>query len=99
MDDRSRARRDRKTSKQSRDRASLDRTAAWEALAALRLLVSDAEDNAEDMLLIGRAQGIIMQSRGLPPRQALLELCAQASQNETTLADASRDIVGKDGSA
>ena len=92
-DDRSRARRDRKTSKQGRERASGDRGAAWEALAALRLMVTDAEDNAEDMLLIGRAQGIIMQERGLPPTQALLELCVQASQNDKSLADASLDIV------
>jgi hypothetical protein len=99
VDDRARARRDRKVSKQDRERAVGDRSAAWEALAAIRLMLSDAEDDAEDMLLIGRAQGIIMQSRGLPPTQALLELCAQASQNETTLADISRDVVGKDGSA
>lgn len=93
VDDRSRARRDRKTSKQGRDRASGDRGAAWEALAALRLLVSDAEDSAEDMLLIGRAQGIIMQEGGLPPTQALLELCMQATQNDKSLAEASHDIV------
>jgi hypothetical protein len=93
VDDRSRARRDRKTSQLNRERASGDRGAAWEALAALRLMVTDAEDNAEDMLLIGRAQGIIMQERGLPPTQALLELCMQASQKETTLAGASHNIV------
>jgi hypothetical protein len=99
VDDRSRARRDRKTSKQNRERASGDRGAAWEALAALRLLVSDAEENAEDMLLIGRAQGIIMQERGLPPTQALLELCMQASQNDKSLAGASHDIVAAPSSA
>jgi hypothetical protein len=93
VDDRGRARRDRKTSKQDRERASQDRGAAWEALAALRLMLNDAEDGAEDMLLIGRAQGIIMQERGLPPTQALLELCVQASQNDKTLAAASHDIV------
>jgi hypothetical protein len=93
VDDRSRARRDRKTSQQHRERACEDRSAAWEALAALRLLINDAEDNAEDMLLIGRAQGIIMQERGLPPTQALLELCMQASQNENSLSSASHNIV------
>jgi hypothetical protein len=93
VDDRSRARRDRKTSKQNRERASLDRSGAWDALAALRLMLNDAEDNAEDMLLIGRAQGIIMQERGVPPTQALLELCMQASQNDKSLAGASHDIA------
>jgi hypothetical protein len=93
VNDRSRARRDRKTSQQHRERASGDRGAAWEALAALRLLINDAEDNAEDMLLIGRAQGFIMQERGLPPTQALLDLCMQASQNDKSLADASHDIA------
>jgi hypothetical protein len=93
VDDRSRARRDRKTSKLNRERASWDRGAAWQSLAALRLMVSDAEDDAEDMLLIGRAQGIIMQERGVPPTQALLELCVQASQNDKGLADASLNIV------
>ena len=93
VDDRGRARRDRKVSQQGRVRASGDRSAAWEAVAAIRLMLSDAEDEAEDMLLIGRAQGIIMQERGLPPTEALLELCAQSSRNATSLAGAALHIV------
>lgn len=93
VDDRVRARRDRKVSQQGRERAVGDRSAAWEAIAAIRVLVSDAEIDAEDMLLIGRAQGIIMHERGLPPTEALLELCVQARQNETSLAGASHAIV------
>jgi hypothetical protein len=50
-------------------------------------------NDAEDMLLIGRAQGIIMQERGLALTQALLELCVRASQNDKTFAAASHDIV------
>ena len=96
VDDRSRARRDRKAAKRNRDRASEDRGGAWEALAALRLLLNTAEDDAEDMLLIGRAQGIIMNERGLPPTEALLELCAQSSRNATSLAGAALQIVEDD---
>jgi hypothetical protein len=93
VDDRSRARRDRKISKSGRARASGDRNAAWKAVAAIRMMLTDAEDNAEDMLLIGRAQGIIMQERGLPPTKALLELLGQANQDAVSLADAALHII------
>lgn len=94
-DDRGRARRDRQVSQRGRERASGDRSAAWEAVAAIRLMLSDAEDDdIEDALLIGRAQGIIMQERGLPPTEALLELCAQSARNATSLAGGALHIVG-----
>jgi hypothetical protein len=94
-EDRSRARRDRLTSKRGRDRASEDREAARDGLAAIRTLVSGAEESAEDMLLIGRAQGLVMHARGLAPTQALLELCAQATQDAISLSEASRRITAQ----
>jgi hypothetical protein len=98
VDDRGRARRDRKTAKQGRERASDDRGAAWDAVTRLRELLSEAEDNAADMLLIGQAQGVIMEGRDLGPTEALLELCARAHRDECSLGEASRSIVA-DGSA
>jgi hypothetical protein len=95
VDDRGRARRDRKTSKQGRERASGDRDAAWDAVVRLRELLSEAEDNAEDMLLIGQAQGLIMKAREVSPAQALLELCARANRDESSLGEASRSIVAE----
>ena len=92
--DRSRAGRDRATSKQGRERASDDRGAAGTAMAEVRLLLAGAEDNVEDMLLVGRAQGLIMHERQLPPTAALLQLCAEASRNEASLGETSRSIVG-----
>jgi hypothetical protein len=96
VDDRGRARRDRKISKQERDRASDDRSAVWDGMSKLRVMLSDAEDNAEDMLVIGKAQGLLMEARDLDPTDALLELCLDANRNNRTLLDASRGVVGED---
>jgi hypothetical protein len=93
--DRSRAGRDRSTSKQERDRASDDRGAAGAAMAEVRVLLAGAEENVEDMLLVGRAQGLIMHERQLPPTAALLQLCAEASRNQASLGETSRTIVGQ----
>lgn len=95
--DRGRARRDRKLSKQGRSRAAGDRGAAWEAVAEIKMLLTDAEDSTEDMLIVGRAQGIIMQARGLPPTQALLELCAQAARDQHSLTEASQGLIQDSG--
>jgi hypothetical protein len=95
VDDRSRAQRDRQTSKRARDRASEDGDAARSGLAAIRLLVSAHEDSSEDMILIGRAQGLVMHARSLAPTQALLELCAQATQDAISLGEASRRITAQ----
>jgi hypothetical protein len=93
VDDRGRARRDRKVSKMGRDRASEDRGAVWDAMSKLRVMLSDAEDNAEDMLVVGKAQGLLMEARDLDPTDALLALCSDANRDDRTLLDASRCIV------
>lgn len=93
VDDRGRARRDRKLARQGRERAADDRGAAWDAVVRLRELLSEAEDNAEDMLVIGQAQGRIMTARAVGPAEALLELCARANRDEASLGEAARSIV------
>ena len=95
VDDRGRARRDRKTAKHGRDRASEDRGAAWDTVIRLRELLSEAEDNAEDMLLVGQAQGLIMKAREVGAAEALLELCARAIRDQSGLGEASRSIVAE----
>jgi AmiR/NasT family two-component response regulator len=82
-------------SKQSRARASDDRRAARNAIADVRELLEDAESNVEDMMLVGRAQGLIMSEQHLPPTAALLQLCAEASRHETSLGEVSRSVVGQ----
>lgn len=92
-DDRGRAREDRAAAKSGRGRASDDRRAAVAAVAYLRELLDRAEDNAEDMLLIGQAQGKLMAAEDLDPGQALLEVFTRAARDRTELAPAALSIV------
>jgi len=64
-----------------------------DALAYLRLLSNLAEENAEDMLLIGQAQGRIMDADRVTATEALVELFAHAVRDETDLAAAARRIL------
>ena len=91
--DRSHARRHRKISRADRERAAGDRSAARDDVTKLKALLVEAEDNTEDMLLIGQAQGILMAERGLDSTAALLELCAQATHSQIELGDAARNIA------
>jgi len=93
VDDRGRARRDRRTAKSGRARASDDRSAAADAVAHLRQLLDRVEDNSEDMLLIGQAQGKLMSARGLNPGEALLEVFTRAAHDGTELGPAALHIV------
>jgi hypothetical protein len=96
VDDRGRARRDRKIGKHGRVRASGDRDAAMEGVAYLRRLLNEAEDNAEDMLVIGQAQGTLMQHGGVGAAEALIAVAARAAKNQNSLKYAALDIVGED---
>jgi hypothetical protein len=91
--DRGRARQDRTTARSNRARAAADRSAAADAVAYLRELLDRAEDNSEDMLLIGQAQGKIMAAHGLDPGQALLEVFTRAANDGTELGPAALRIV------
>jgi hypothetical protein len=91
--DRGRARHDRITAKSGRARAADDRSAAFAAVGKMRELLDRAEDNAEDMLLIGQAQGKLMAAEGLDPGQALLEVFSRAARDGTELAPAALRIV------
>jgi len=93
VDDRGRARLDRRTAREGRERAVGDRAAVSEAVKRLRGLLADAEDDAEDQLLIGQAQGLIMQRRELGSAEALLELCAQAVRDDSSLGVVARAVV------
>jgi AmiR/NasT family two-component response regulator len=93
VDDRGRARRDRKTARQGRQRASEDRNAATTTVAGLKMLLARAEENSEDMLLIGQAQGMLMDRRGLGASEALLEVCAQAGRDHSELREAAATLM------
>jgi len=92
-EDRDRAGTDRRTSEQQRDRAGDDRGAARVALAQLRELLNRAEDEAEHMVTIGQAQGMIMTAQGCGALEALLELTTRAVRDHSELEAAARAIV------
>jgi hypothetical protein len=92
-DDRGRASQDRTVAKSGRARASDDRSAAAATVAYLRDMLNRAEDNAEDMLLIGQAQGKLMAAEDLDPGQALLEVFTRAARDGTELGPAALRIV------
>jgi hypothetical protein len=98
VDDRARARRDRKTAKQGRNRASGDRSVAAEGVAYLRDLLDEAEDHAEDMLVVGQAQGKLMQQQGVGAAEALIAVAARAARDHLALKHAALSIVTDDGS-
>lgn len=91
--DRDRATEDRETSEQHRGRAGKDRTAAHEAVAQLRALLLNAEDQSENMYEIAKAQGMIMAVRGVTGLEALLELGLRAAHDRSELAVAAQSIV------
>lgn len=91
--DRWRSRRDRVTAGLGRQRATDDRKAAMDALAYLRSLSDLAESNGEDMLLIGQAQGKIMEAEGMKAAEALIEIFAYAVRDGIELAPAARRIL------
>jgi hypothetical protein len=93
VEDRERARRHRKASRDDRSFAAAYRGAAADAAAVYRTLVERAEDNAEDMLLIGQAQGILMVSHDLSAAQALLEIYTRANRDRFTVSGAAQSIV------
>ncbi len=92
-EDRDRAAADRRTAEQQRQRAGDDRGAAHEAVAQLRELLNRAEDDAEHMIAIGHAQGMIMAARECGPLEALLELTTRAVRDHSELETAARGIV------
>ena len=65
--DRDRARGDRAVAQHQRERAGDDRGVAHQAVAQLRQLLFEAEDNEEAMVTIGRAQGMVMVAQGSGP--------------------------------
>jgi hypothetical protein len=95
-DDRSRAQWDRKTAKDGRIRAADDRVAAMEDVAYLRDLLDEAEDNAEDLLVIGRAQGMLMKQHDVGSVEALLTVAMRAARDHKNLQSATLHIVSPD---
>ena len=91
--DRDRARQDREASQHDRWRASEDRGAAHDAVSQLLGLLYRAEDDAEVMLVLGQAQGLIMAARDATPLEALIELSARAAKDGTELSAAANAIV------
>jgi hypothetical protein len=92
-DDRSRSRGDRTTARHGRNRASDDRTAAMEGVAYLCDLLDEAEANAEDLLVVGRAQGVLMQHHDVGAAQALIAVAERAVRERKNLQSAALDIV------
>lgn len=99
MKDRGRSRHDRKAAQQDRTRAAADRGAATAAAARLEEIMMEAEAKADDatenMLIIGQAQGRLMQARGITAAEALLELFRRASDERTELRVAAHSIVAE----
>lgn len=93
LDDRFESHIARKRSKSERDRAADDRDAARSTLAYVRDLVDQAEDKADDTLLIGQAQGQLMKAQGVGAAEALLEVFKEAARTNRDLAGAARQVV------
>ena len=93
--DRDRARSDRKTARRHRQRAGEDRGAAFGAMLEMRDLMDRAEDNAEAMMSIGQAQGMIMTARNVTSLEALLQLSTRAAEDRSELEAAARAIVSE----
>lgn len=98
VDDRGRASRDRKNAHRDRERAARDRAAATETVGELRALLDRAEENPDDMLLIGQAQARLMDERGLVAADAILELCTQAGREQVELRVVAERVVTAIGS-
>lgn len=91
--DRSRARGDRKTARQARAYAAEDRSTAADSLSNLAELLRRAEGNATDMLPIGKAQRLLMNTHSLNATEALVHLCARAARDSSELGDAAKSIL------
>jgi hypothetical protein len=91
--DRGRARHDREAAHEDRKRASDDRDAATAALAGHDKEYDRLEMHADDMLLVGQAQGVLMQARGIGAAEALLEIFTRASDDNTGLRVAAQNII------
>ena len=61
----------------------------------LREQLDRTEDNAEDMLLIGQAQGQVMQARNVGAYEALMAVFTRAARDRTALATAARSLIGE----
>jgi hypothetical protein len=92
-EDRDRARNDRRASADERERASQDRGAAWDAMIQLRELLTEAESDVADMRIIDAAQDLLMRITHVGPNAALADLCGRAARKQSSLAEASRDIL------
>ena len=92
-EDRDRARGNREAAARSRGRAGDDRGAVAIAVAYLRELLAQAEDQAEHTATIGQAQGMIMAARDCSPLEALLELTTRAVRDKSEIEAAAREIV------
>ena len=95
-DDRGRSREDRKAAKEGRTRASGDRAAAMEGVAYLRDLLDEADANADDMLVVGRAQGMLMLQNDIDAGEALLAVAMRAARERKNLQSAALEIVDED---
>ena len=93
VDDRGRASRDRKNAHWDRERAARDRASATEGLGNLRGLLDRAEENPDDMLLIGQAQARLMDERGMVAADAILELLTRAGREKVELRVVAERVV------
>jgi hypothetical protein len=87
-DDRQHARGDREVSRWDR---SVARQREEQLLQALR----DTDDLAESTLLIGQAQGMLMEALHADPLEALIELGDRASQDHLDLQEAARRLIAE----
>jgi hypothetical protein len=72
-------------------RAQRDREAAY-----LRDLLDEAEDSAEDLLMVGRAQGMLMQQHDVGSAEALLTVAMRAARERKNVQSAALGIVTAD---
>jgi hypothetical protein len=59
----------------------------------LRELLSEAARDAEDMRIVSEAQKVLMRMTHLGPNAAMADLCMRAARKQSSLAEASRDIL------
>ncbi len=92
--DRSRALSDRYMSGSDRSHAADDRSAAERAMSWFREQLDRAEDDAEDMLVIGQAQGQVMQAQDVGAYEALMAVFNRAAKDGVELSAAAQSLIG-----
>ena len=93
--DRAAADDDRQQARTDRDASRWDRSMAQEVEAHLLEALNDTDDLAESILLLGQAQGLLMDALDGDATEALIELEQRAARAGIGLQEAARQIIAE----